>query len=427
MSGTYDGYAVPGLWRMVANENPANNAAHENAWNDKLTLLNAQLESLRALREQGVGCWNPDRSAAAAAFVGQIDRIIVDMTRAGEAAATVKLTYTAVSEALIGAKSRLESLREVYFDPKAALRTYLKTSTPLAPLLNGLPDDRVPTVGFPDSFGAAVLESHQRRLDAQARAILEQADQEVEAATATSATVPPMARLDDGAAPPIPTRQLSGGGVDSSSASGRYLPPPVFDPPAPDGRPDIDPSPRDLDPGPFLTGTPPPVSPSVLTAPPATATVAPVLPSPPAGGWLIQTPSGQRALRPGGLIEGPAYPALGRRSAVETGPGVIGGQPGPAVNRSGVIGQEPGAGRTANRPKSTRRASTTSRPDRLDERAHAGGWRDRSYEAYARRRPDPELEKDEHWYVEEGVRPLLEAPEAPSSHDATPGVIGLDR
>ncbi|MEV6926004.1 hypothetical protein AB0M46_16125 [Dactylosporangium sp. NPDC051485] len=454
MSGVYDRYSAISLWNMVAGENLDNNTAHEGAWDQKLKLLTKQIGNLQSLREQVAACWNPEQSAAARTFLGQIDGLLGAMTQASDAATKVHRQYSAVSEALLDAKRQLEPLQKAYSDPKAALKTYIKNSTPLSAALSGLPDDWVPTMGLPDALGNAVMDSHQHHLDQQARAIMESTDRKVDATPMTETRIPEIGRLDDGVAPPPPTHQHDGG-TGISSSGGRYLPQPVFDPPAPDARPrpDVGTVPIVLDPGPFLTGTPsPPASPPVLAPPSAPPVASPTGPLvtppishvPPVSGWMVQAPSGERVLRPGGLIERPTPPSF-RNLASGPGPepmersGVVGGSPsrpgsrfdvngqqlghpaGPSTriaNRSGVIGQEP------RRPAAPR---TTSESLRGEERTPAGGWHDRSYEAYARRRPPGDRDKDQQWQVEEGVTPLLESPDISSNHDATPGVIGIDR
>ncbi|WP_432835164.1 hypothetical protein [Dactylosporangium sp. CA-092794] len=429
MSGTYDSYRVPALWRMVVDENSANNTAHESAWAQKQTLLNSQIANLRSLREQVTACWDPATSVAAQRFIDELDQMIGFMTTASEAAANVQRTLAAVTDALFEAKRKLEPLRESYYDSKAALRTYVRNSSPLGPLLSAVPDDRVPTMGLPDGMGNAVLGLHQNRLDEQARVIMETADRKVTEATADTVVIPSMGRYEDGAMPLAQVDQQATGG---GNTSGRYVPQPAFTPPTPDGGPvgNNGPAsaPDDSGLGPFLTGAPSPVvTPPVLTSPVAPATVPPTALD---TGWMIQTPSGQRALRPGGVI-GPRSGAsverppsgepdvlrsteTGPTSKVFAGPGVIGSQTGQPVAR--------GTGK-----RGSSRVSATGGPTEAHEPTPPGGWRDRSYEAYARRRAGRKRDADDQWQVAEGVAPVLESPKAQTVHDAAPGVIGIDR
>ncbi|MFG2037367.1 hypothetical protein [Dactylosporangium sp. NPDC048998] len=414
MSEAYERYAVPELWLSVADENTANNTTHEHAWSHKHSLLDDQIKKLGELRRDLVTYWNPAASAAAQAFVDQIDAAITAMTDARDAAARVKSTYEAVASAVMEARHQLEPLQASYGDPKAAWKSYLK-NTPASSLVNLMPDGWNPGMGLPPVLSDAVLKSHQDELDARARSIMQAADQRIAAATTEPATFPTMAVYNNGTAPPVPEQK---GGRGGNGGDGRYLPRPVFDPPPPSSRPvasapGIGPLPGAVDPGPFLTGAPAHVSPPVLTAPPAPPITPPVtspsndpIPSLPSEvGWTTRAPSGQRVMRSGGLIERPG--------PIER-PGAIGGPASRASGQRGGKVSKPGTGAADN-------------VTRTDERTPAGGWRDRSYEAYARRNADRKRNADDQWQVKEGVTPILESPDPPPPNDATPGVIGIDR
>jgi hypothetical protein len=75
---------------------------------------------------------------------------------------------------------------------------------------------------------------------------------------------------------------------------------------------------------------------------------------------------------------------------------------------------------------SVRSGSGSRRATRGDSVA-CRGWQDTSYEAYAKRRAKRKDDLDNQWTVEEGVAPVLEATSDPDDHNATSGVIGLDR
>jgi hypothetical protein len=57
----------------------------------------------------------------------------------------------------------------------------------------------------------------------------------------------------------------------------------------------------------------------------------------------------------------------------------------------------------------------------------AGGWRDRQYEEYIKRRQTPSAgDPDNPWTVAEGIAPVIEPPPE-RRHQVGPGVIGVDR
>jgi hypothetical protein len=80
------------------------------------------------------------------------------------------------------------------------------------------------------------------------------------------------------------------------------------------------------------------------------------------------------------------------------------------------------------------RPGRTPQPGRIIEGGSApmamgptGGWRDRQYEEYVKRRKHPlTADPDNPWAVAEGIPPVVEPPPE-RRHDVGPGVIGIDR
>ncbi|MEU7870164.1 hypothetical protein [Dactylosporangium sp. NPDC049140] len=421
----YQQYTVRELWEMVAHENPAEHAEAMRGWEAKHSMLSAQVNNLRRLRQDLAEAWHPEGSPAAQAFLEQIDRTIEAMAGAQEAAGRAKTVYGKVTSALIAAQQRIKPLHDAYDDPKMAWRSYL-AKTPAGPMINALPDSWTPNVNMPDLATDAVLRQHREELDRQARAIMDDTDVKVTAATAQPLDMPRIRRLDDSAPPVVPSNPRNGRGNGTTSS----VPPPVFDPPPPhlgliNPGPGPATPPMTFDPGPFLTRTPAPVLPPVLMPPPPATPVvgSPITlpptprPVPPMTGRLMPT---------NGLIERPpARSDVGRTGGAALGEhGVIGGRGAGSVGRPGVSGGRPSrsAGRGTGRPVAAEPGAEGG------ERLPGGGWRDRSYEAYAqRRRSGHKRPEDEMWPVEEGVAPVLEAPPAASTGDVPPGVIGIDR
>ncbi|WP_432985812.1 hypothetical protein [Dactylosporangium sp. CA-233914] len=417
-------YTVREIWEMVAHESAASHAEAARAWEAKHSMLRTQIGNLKKLRQDLADAWTPEGSPAAQAFLNQIDQTMSVMTTAQEAASQAKTSYTKVTGALISAQQRIKPLHDAYDDPKAAWRAYL-AKTPAASLVSILPDDWAPNVGVPGLATEVVMRQHREELDKQARAIMDDTDARVSAATEQPVYMPQLKRYDEAAAPSVPSNP-HGGGSGSSGGAGQHLPAPVFEPPPPN--PDLvsaspgpatPPVPFDL--GPFLTGTPTPVSPPVLKPPPPPP-VAPLigppialpppvpLPGPPPKtGWLPQTPG--KLMPTSGLIERPtAQPIASRPARAALGePGVIGGR----------------AAQSAGRPPMGRPAAEPGGEG--GERLPGGGWRDRSYEAYTKRRSGRKRPEDEVWQVAQGVAPVLEAPPVVPTGDVPPGVIGIDR
>ncbi|MER7275176.1 hypothetical protein ABT369_12020 [Dactylosporangium sp. NPDC000244] len=421
----YQHYTVRELWAMVAHESAAEHAEAMRGWAAKHSMLGAQIGNLERLRQELADAWHPEGSPAARAFLDQIDQTIVSMTGAQEAAGQAKATFSKVTGALITAQERIKPLHDAYDDPRAAWRAYL-AKTPAGPMIGTLPDSWAPGIDMPDFATDAVLRLHREELDKQARAIMDDTDAKVAAATAQPVVMPKMNRLDEMPAPPTPSKPRGG---SRSNGTSRSLPPPVFDPPQPNlelinASPGPATPPVTVDLGPFLTASPAPALPPVLMPPPPTApAVSPApaprtpLPLPP-----MTSPLPGRLMPTNGLIgRPPAQPSAGRPPQGPLGEhGVIGG-PG-SFGRSGAIG------RSARSPlRDTRHLPAAEPGAESGERLPGGGWRDRSYEAYAQRRTGRQHPEDEVWQVEEGVAPVLEAPPARPTGDVPPGVIGIDR
>nr|BFE63318.1 hypothetical protein GCM10020063_078440 [Dactylosporangium thailandense] len=416
---TYQHYTVRELWEMVAHESAASHAEAMRGWDAKRSMLSAQIGNLRRLRQDLADAWSPEGSPAAQAYLDQIDRTIQAMVNAQEAAGQAKTVYAKVTDALIVAQQRIKPLHDAYDDPKAAWRAYL-AKTPAGPMVNTLPDSWAPNVGMPELATDAVVRQHQEELDKQARAIMEDTDAKVNAATAQRVDMPRIQRFDDGEPPPRPSNPR--GGRSSGSSSVGRQPAPVFDPPPPNRElintaPGTSSPPIAFDPGPFLTRTPAPVVPPVLMPPPPTVpTAAPttLLPPPPPMPPMIGRIPGQ--LTPtNGLIERPlAQPGAGRPGRAPLGENGGTGSAG----RSSVI---------RSMGHATDRRAMSARGTEGGERSPGGGWRDRSYEAYTQRRSGRQRPDDEAWQVEEGVAPVLKPPPAAPSGDVPPGVIGIDR
>ncbi|MFG2037068.1 hypothetical protein [Dactylosporangium sp. NPDC048998] len=395
MAQTYNDYTLPKLWEMLEGEDPETGFAHVNTLNRLRTALEQQRDNLRAQRDRLIEGWPPDRSEAATAFVGRINDMIDVMTYTASAAGRICTGVDGVFAAIRDARRQMEPM----------MADYSKRSP---------------------GRGLQVGNARHAELDQRGRDVLIAADAKVaDASGMINSSLPPYRRIRDSGesttliasdanAPGSPTVGQSGGGGNQSAV----LRAPVFDPPQPSAP--VGNGTGGFADGPVLAGEP--------TAQPPT----------PGGGNSVGYPgSGPVGLIGGGA--GPGQSASGPNGAVGFRPGGVGvggviGEPRPYNPAGGQItgapmtGIGPRTGSTQAARRQTGRSAVSSNP--LESRGASGisgGYRDRSFEAYAeRRRSKRRGDDDELWSVEEGVSPVLDAT-TERSHDPGPGVLGIDR
>jgi hypothetical protein len=422
---TYEAHRLPQLWTMVEADDGSAAAYHLNTWERQITLLSEQSRRLKDLRADLVSRWPPEQSDAAYAFTLKVSEMITAMDRTVEDSVKVRTGLKQVADALEGARKQLLPLLEQYHDQGAAWRSVTHEVFPALPanLLSG-----VRVVPGADEF---VLQAHQKKLDEQAREIMRAADQVVvEAQGPLSTRMIDYGRYAMGGHPLAPGGGPGrmggerGAGVFSPPLARQFVPAPQFDPPQP----------TPVDRGPLLAGTDP-IAIGRVTQPDQMGAIRPELGDPgriPHGsvqsasnlpGEVIRRlPPGQSVLRPGGVIDG-RTPAFEPRPTNQTPvPGLIGGIGGIAPLRAGA----------PQRRQTDRLNQSSPQPGRIIEGGAptgglAGGWRDRQYEEYVKRRQVPTPgDPDSPWTVAEGIAPVIEPPPE-RRHDVGPGVIGIDR
>lgn len=415
----YREWRLPQLWAMVSGDLDITAVRHLNTWDHEAWALDIQRTRLRELLTELEAKWPPATSVAATAFIGHVKDMIQAMDDTVLASTAIRNGLKLVVEATDKARQDLRPLLDQYNDQAAAWKSFHQRPMPLvgkgmAPL----------TPATPGVLERA-LAWHQMQLDEQARIAMRAADARVtEARSEINKELPAYDRFHD-EREPIPPPSQPGGDRSTGSplrnGSSRIpiVPAPQFDLPAP----------PQADSGPVLAGGPPALPGGVGTVPDAglgSSGIGPVgsgisggVPIPPgAGSWSVRTVSGQTVMRPGGVI---GEPAAGRTSITHPGGMIAGGVGGTTPSTRpmtrNTAPQHPAMGRVLGEPRegSTHPISAT------------GGWRDSQYDEYARRRRHPaEADPDNPWTVEEGVPPLLDAPDEPI-HIVGPGVIGLDR
>jgi hypothetical protein len=425
---TYEAHRLPQLWTMVEADDGSAAAYHLNTWERQITLLSEQSKRLKDLRADLVSRWPPEQSDASFAFVSRVTEMINAMDQTVDDSVRVRTGLKQVADALEGARKQLAPLLAEYHDKASAWHSVTHGVFP------ELPVSLISGVGVIPGADEYVLQAHQRKLDEQAREIMRRADQIVtEAQEPLSTQMVSYGRYGTAGEE---YHGLSSGGNRALNIGGRgsrflgpsevrqFVPPPRFDPPLP--------APIDL--GPVLAATDPPanvgpgkagVRPIPLVPEDAGRFAAGQIPaSNPPTEAMRQLPPDRSVLRPGGVIDG-RNPAFEPRPGTSPAgfPGIIGG----------MAGRSPLGGSRSGVNSSERPGRSVSLPGRVIEGGSStttgmtGGWRDRQYEEYVKRRQVPTAaDPDNPWAVAEGIAPVIEPPPE-RRHDVGPGVIGIDR
>ncbi|MER7281294.1 hypothetical protein ABT369_43360 [Dactylosporangium sp. NPDC000244] len=378
MAETYRDFNLPDLWNIVRDEDPESGFTHVSTLNRLRTALEQQRDNLRVHRDQLTDGWPPSRSEAAWAFAGRINDMIDVMTQTADAANLMA----------IGVDEAYAAVREVRRQLESMMAQYSRAT----------------------GQGLLAGGAKHAELDQRGRDVVIAADARiVGAAEKINAAVPQYRRFDEVGARILRDQDADGGGSTQSTGRQRGigngpLQSPVFDPPSP---------------GDGLTLAEQPERPGG-TSGDGTRVGVPAGPvgviggAPGSGKPAPATPGGV-AIRPGVLAPGGVISAPRPGGAAVGQPAVP--MPGGAVPRAG-----------ASQAARTRPATSSAAPaEPLGSSSTVGGYRDRSYEEYTkRRRSRPSVDGDELWGVDEGVPPVLEAPPE-RRHDPGPGVVGIDR
>jgi hypothetical protein len=405
MTQNYEKYRLPKLWEMVADEDPETGFTHVNTLNRLRTALEQQRDNLRTHRDRLAEGWPPDRSEAAAAFILRINEMIDTMTD----------TAAATGRICVGVDEVFAAIREARRQMEQLVANYSKRAPG-----QGL---TVPTAG-------------NAELDQQGRNVLMAADARVaQAAPMLGTVVPTLTRIDNSGHPLTQSGSGSdgfGGGVESTAirrpsrgnvGQPTMLRPPTFDPPVSDGDgaaigPDAQ-FPVGGD-SPVLAGGstdqlntsggggsasyPVPGTVGVIggnTGPNHTVWT-------PISGGVVQP----RGVGPGGVIGAPRASNVGGGQFIAA----------PATG----ISPQTGSAQVGRRNPTGRPPASPQAAEWRESDGAAAGYRDRSFETYARRRRSKHDNEDAVWPVGEGISPILEST-TEQDHDPGPGVLGIDR
>jgi hypothetical protein len=362
MTETYRRWRLPQLWEMLAADDAADAHLHLATLRRQQTALETQRDRLRTLRDQLAEAWPPEKSEASTAFIQRVNDMIRAMSETANGAAEVRNRVNLVVEALSQARTELAPLVE----------QYQRTAD--------LPDHRV-------------AEQSRKLLDERARRILMASDAAVlEPAAAMDVQLPVYARFSMQSTVTSPVSGSnssgnSGGGAGTQGAGS--LAAPRFSPPDPA-----------IDPPDAGFGLAADVHAAPAVVPAATDATG-----------LIGGPVDRSVLGPGRVLGGTARP----NAVARPGSTAVNGN----VGTHGVIGGASSTGRPA---ISTSGAGATA----ARGTGGVGGYRDRSFDEYAKRRRAPRETDDESWSVPQGVPPLIDTPPT-RAHDPGPGIIGIDR
>jgi hypothetical protein len=438
--------SLPDFWTMVQDDDGAAASYHLNMWERQITLLTDQRKRLVDLQAMLNHAWPTETSEAAKAFDDRITAMIDAMDFTVRSSSSVYSGLAQTSAALENARTEIALLCDQYIGQQSKLES----------IANQRRHNPVGAKGMPPNPALVALATAQQELNERAREIMRSADRAVvEANGATDTPLPHYERI--GGKLPLADDGIDPASSGSSARSGR----PGFSTFVPAAQA------NELPVGPVLAGqTPLPVdrfhglgneqvppgngnagsSPGrVIGAIPSVGigrrSGTPGEPARASGGRQSASEPGELGRRPGSRLGRESGQSLGQEFGA---PGVIGGRPGTAPEgrlREGrgssnrAHGQS-GGGRIIGGPGTAPTDSATVHPTptgriveggRTSAPADTGGWRDRQFEQYAKRRRDRgQSDPDDPWAVREGVTPVLEpSPERP--HTVGPGVIGLDR
>ncbi|WP_203905218.1 hypothetical protein [Virgisporangium aliadipatigenens] len=394
------------------------------AWYKTLELLNFHEEQLRMARDELAERWPPDKSPAAAAFVAYMDRLIDQLNKAEDDAATNHRALGLLLQSLAHLKTDMAALNAKYEEYEEEQANRNKN-----------------LVNYAEHSGGTTW---REELNTRGRQRMAQADQEVFEASRQMTVPQPSPKLE--ASPAVNTFHQEGGADTTAPAAPQHNS---------SGFPTaVVPAPHEVDVSlgaqhPHLIATPddPPAD---LAGGPETGAETPVTPMPSSGGgtpgnrisaptpvpgWIPPAAGPTRINPPGGVIGSVRNPPATSHSSVPASGVPSGRAGGPHTSGArrvspvgGVIGEtrSPIGPATANGPVRTGNHAAQSPP----RTTNPGGPTGTGVGRAQRRRHGPERPGDPEayrlWPVAEGVPPVIESRPEPY-HDPGPGVIGIDR
>ncbi|MEU4213779.1 hypothetical protein [Actinoplanes sp. NPDC026623] len=458
------------MWAMVANQETDTHFDVVEGWRKTADLTSTHIGQVTQYRDNLASVWPPSKSAASAAYIERLNKLIADLQTTHDAASANYTAFSTVTLTLSLARTKLKPILE-QFEANQQLNLdwqAKKDATPApTPKATGTPSPTPSPSPSPSPIAPVppVSAAQQERLNNQARVIMYDLSSTVisgQAALQKPKAYDPSdltGHTEDGSKkgngegtgfpvpPVIPAPGSGSGAVSASHTSTGTAQASVPVPPA--TTPIGSPPGGVIGGGPVLGGLgPTPVAnPPTSTLPPTPSPLPTPGPNPPAltpglitpaGGLGTQPPSG---LFPGGkqipavgLIKPGMGGGPGGRIAMPSG-GVIGATPG-----SGLIGQMPGGSPGQSRPGAAGRVNPVGGvigqqgsgqqgarggAGRAGSAGHYGQMAGQPGRARGRREGEGDQNRwdpDNPWVTEEGVDPVVSPPEDPGPIDPGPAI-----
>lgn len=446
--------SLPNMWACLQDQDTTNHWRHVTGWRKICDLSAAHLGHLREYRRGLAEAWPPESNAAARAYVGELDRLITRVQHTHDAAVANHRSLSAALHAITTSRAQIKTLHDEYAVKSRDKKAYEEILADPKAVAGSRMPDRPP-----------VTDADLERLNARARVVMYGLSTELNQAQAALQKPPPASRGNPGAShadrdvytptdspiiPPIVPAPISAFNraapplTTSSSNQGTATPPapnigsengsstahartgvgPILGgsgagaatlPSFPHPSPPINTSPNSsILP---VSATPPVISPGPNT--PFNKPGSPTAPDPlrrveksnlgtPAHPQQMTTTS--RAAPTSGIIGTPpaagiGQPTAGRPTSRQVNPigGVIGGA-GNSASRTGQLNSFPGT------PGVVSGSSIGGNQSRIRSReTNAHTW-----------------DADNPWEVDQGVAPVVRAPEERGPIDPGPA-IGLNR
>jgi len=347
-------YDVTWMWQRISDQGTDAHDEVSLGWKRTAELTSTHLSRVQLYRDNLAAAWPPEKSKASAAYVAQLDALIVSLTETQAAASANYTAFSSVASTLSIARTKLEPIYSEYAANQTSIAQWqakkdaaANTTTP--PSSGSTPTPSPSPQASPVPTSPPVSADHQEQLNNQARAIMFDLSSTIISGQAALQKPTPYEpawtaigekspQSGDGTSgsvvpPVIPMPAPANGGSTSSSHVSTSFPTSTA------------PSPATTVPtggtggvGPVLTGAqpspPPTITPLPVGGPPSPPPISSPLPG------VITPPGLGGGLGAGSeLPTGGLKPGMGRMTAMPSG-GVIGAKPG-----SGMIGQMPGGSR----------------------------------------------------------------------------------
>ncbi len=456
------------MWSTIADQETAPHYDVVGGWRKSADLILTHLGQVQMYRDNLASVWPPAKSAASAAYIARLDKLIADLKATHEAASANYTAFATVTLTLTMARNKLKPILDEY-EANAQLNLDWKAKQDAAVAQKPTSPTSTPSPSpgpSPVSTTPPVSSARQEQLNNQARAIMYDLSSTVlsgHAALKKPELYNPAREFREGsddqssnptpgsgfAVPPV----IPPPGVSAGTGSGSAYSPvphstatPVTSIPPPPGSVVATPGS-----GPVLggAGTTPVITPPTAGPPPPGPSTLPTPTSPGILPGVIPGPGGAGPATPGSLLpngaklppNGSAKPGIGTgptgRMTMPSG-GVIGANPGsgmvgqiPAGTPSsraggpvrtnpvgGVIGQQGALSPARGGSPAVRNAGNQSTP--FGSPANRG--RSQREDATGSARWDP----DNPWVTAEGVDPVVLPPEDQGPIDPGPA-IGYSR